>query len=94
MAAERGGADRIELCADLSVGGLTPGRELLCSVREKVCIPVFSMVRPLAGNFAYSAAEFEQMKSGVAHAKESGGRCDQQMEGASCRTARRKSYHG
>lgn len=39
VAAERGGADRVELCADLSVGGLTPSRELLRSVRENARIP-------------------------------------------------------
>ena len=49
LAAERGGADRIELCADLSVGGLTPTQEVLCGVRKKVRIPIFSMVRPRAG---------------------------------------------
>ena len=72
QAAERGGADRIELCADLSVGGLTPPRELLRAVREAVRIPIFSMIRPRSGDFVYSAVEFEEMKRAIDVAKESG----------------------
>ena len=72
VAAERGGADRIELCADLSVGGLTPPRELLGSVREKVHIPIYSMVRPRAGHFVYSDAEFTEMERTIAVAAECG----------------------
>ena len=72
FAAERGGADRIELCADLSVGGLTPSRELLRSARENVHIPVYSMIRPRAGNFVYSDAEFTEMERSIAVATECG----------------------
>lgn len=72
VAAERGGADRLELCADLSVGGLTPSRELLRRVREKVHIPVYSMIRPRAGNFVYSDAEFAEMERSIAEAIECG----------------------
>lgn len=72
VAAERGGADRIELCADLSVGGLTPSRELLRAVREKVHIPVYSMIRPRAGNFVYSDVEFTEMERSIAVATECG----------------------
>jgi copper homeostasis protein len=72
LAAERGGADRIELCADLSAGGLTPTPELLRSVREKIGIPIYSMIRPREGNFVYSVAEFADMKRAVAVAKEVG----------------------
>jgi copper homeostasis protein len=72
LAAQRGGADRIELCAELSVGGLTPTRELLSSVRERVGIPSYSMIRPREGNFVYSPAEFTEMKRSVAVAKEAG----------------------
>jgi len=71
-AAERGGADRIELCADLSVGGLTPSRELLRAVREKVHIPVYSMIRPRAGDFVYSAVEFGEMERSIAVVTECG----------------------
>ena len=72
IAAERGGADRIELCADLSVGGLTPSRELLRNVRERIRIPIFSMVRPRAGDFVYSGSEFEEMRRAIVDARESG----------------------
>jgi len=72
MAAERGGADRIELCGNLSMGGITPGAELLRTVRAQVRIPIFSMVRPRAGDFAYSSAEFAEMKRAISAAKESG----------------------
>lgn len=72
VAAEHGGAGRIELCADLSVGGLTPRRELLRAIRAKVHIPVYSMIRPRAGDFVYSAAEFAEMERSVAVATECG----------------------
>jgi copper homeostasis protein len=72
LAAERGGADRIELCGELSLGGVTPGTDLLRAVRAQVRIPIFSMVRPRAGDFVYSTAEFTEMKRAIADAKESG----------------------
>ena len=70
LAAERGGADRIELCSDLNVGGLTPSRDLVRAVREAVRIPVFSMIRPRAGDFVYSTSEFAEMKRSIAEARE------------------------
>jgi copper homeostasis protein len=72
LAAERGGADRIELCEDLRAGGVTPGVELMRAVRAEVEIPVFTMIRPREGDFCYSAAEFEQMKKEVGIAKACG----------------------
>jgi len=72
MAAERGGADRIELCGNLSVGGVTPDTEILRTVRTQVHIPIFSMIRPRAGDFVYSDAEFSEMRHSIAYAKESG----------------------
>lgn len=71
-AAERGGADRIELSGELSVGGVTPDCEVLRAVRKQIQIPIFLMIRPRAGDFVYSAREFEEMKGSVAAAKESG----------------------
>ena len=71
-AAKRGGADRIELCSNLSVGGLTPGPGLLRALRKRIQIPIFAMIRPRAGDFVYSSAEFAQMKSSLAQAKDSG----------------------
>jgi len=70
-AAERGGADRIELCDNLSVGGLTPQAALIRAVRQQIEIPIFVMIRPRAGDFVYSPAEFAQMKKSIAAAKAS-----------------------
>ena len=72
LAAERGGADRIELCRNLSIGGVTPGADILRAVRAQVRIPIFSMIRPRAGDFVYSTAEFAEMKRSIIGAKESG----------------------
>ena len=71
MAAERGGADRIELCGNLSAGGVTPDAALLRAVRAQVQIPIFSMVRPRAGDFVYSEAEFREMRRSIADAQQS-----------------------
>jgi copper homeostasis protein len=68
-AAERGGADRLELCGDLSVGGVTPDAEALRAVRGQIRIPIFVMIRPRGGALIYSAAEFEEMKASIANAK-------------------------
>jgi copper homeostasis protein len=72
LAAERGGAHRIELCSELSQGGLTPDAELLRSVREMVRIPIFAMIRPRAGDFAYSDAEYAAMQRDIEVAKRLG----------------------
>lgn len=71
-AAERGGADRIELCSDLSVGGLTPQVALIHGVRQQIQIPIFVMIRPRPGDFNYALAEFAQMKKSIAAAKDAG----------------------
>lgn len=60
QAAARGGADRLELCADLSVGGTTPSVDLIRAVKGRVFIPVFVMARPRGGSFVYDAAEIGQ----------------------------------
>jgi copper homeostasis protein len=70
MAAERGGASRIELCGNLREGGTTPSIELMRAVRERVRLPIFSMVRPRGGNFLYDDAEFEAMRRDLDTAKE------------------------
>ena len=68
-AAERGGAQRIELCAELNLGGLTPSEELMRRVRELVRVPIFAMIRPRAGDFVYSPEEVSQMRRDIAAAK-------------------------
>jgi len=72
LAAARGGADRIELCGNLSAGGITPSIALMHAVREHLSIPVFVMIRPRAGDFVYSDAEFSEMRRSIVGAKESG----------------------
>ncbi|HEX9383370.1 MAG TPA: copper homeostasis protein CutC [Gemmatimonadaceae bacterium] len=61
LAAERAGADRIELCENLSDGGTTPAMKLIAEVTERTRLPVFALIRPRAGDFAYSDNEFDQM---------------------------------
>jgi copper homeostasis protein len=72
MAAERGGANRIELCSSLREGGTTPSPELLRTVRGRLKVPVMSMLRPRGGNFYYTDSEFEAMRRDVDAAKEFG----------------------
>lgn len=69
LAAVRGGADRIELCENLSVGGVTPGPHLMQRARAQIRVPIFAMIRPRAGSFCYSQAEFDQMKLDITLAK-------------------------
>ena len=57
--AERGGADRLELCGDLIVGGTTPSMALFERVRERVNIPIHVLLRPRFGDFLYSKDELE-----------------------------------
>jgi copper homeostasis protein len=61
IAAEKGGADRIELCSGLHVGGLTPEQELIESVRSNVLLEVSVMIRPRDGDFVYGPHEIEAM---------------------------------
>jgi copper homeostasis protein len=64
--AERLGADRIELCADLHLDGTTPSREEIRDVLYALSIPVKVMIRPRGGNFVYSDQEFDQMFEAIA----------------------------
>lgn len=72
LAAQRAGADRIELCTNLSCGGLTPSNELIRNTRAALKIPIHVLIRPREGNFQYSAAEFKTIKRDIAFAKECG----------------------
>ncbi len=65
-------ADRIELCADGSVGGLTPNIEEFRYLREKYEKPIHVMIRPSAGSFFYSDAEFSQMQKDLIEFKNAG----------------------
>lgn len=61
LAAQAGGADRIELCAALATDGITPSAGLLAAVVKRLSIPVFVLVRPRPGNFVYNERELESM---------------------------------
>jgi len=63
--AEKAGADRIELCSELAVGGITPSYGLLKAVSDKISIPTRVLIRPRSGDFTYSDDEFEIMKSNI-----------------------------
>ena len=60
-AAIAGGADRLELCSALAVGGLTPSPALLQQIREVSCIPVRCLMRTRGGDFLYTPEEIRQM---------------------------------
>lgn len=69
LAAQVGGADRIELCQNLEQGGLTPSYGLIRQVRALLAIPVFVLVRPRPGGFVYDAHELAIMQADIAACK-------------------------
>lgn len=66
-----GGAQRIELCSALDVGGLTPSRGLM-ALAAKAPVPVYAMIRPRAGDFVFDAASRDVMLADIDAARESG----------------------
>ena len=72
IAAERGGADRLELCGHLIIGGVTPDEWLYRSVREHSDLPARVLIRPRFGDFCYTEEEFQMMEHQVAHFREMG----------------------
>lgn len=62
IAAYQGGADRIELCGDLAVGGVTPSLILFRRIREYTDLKIRVLLRPRFGDFCYSSYEREQMR--------------------------------
>jgi len=72
LIAQEAGVDRIELCSELAVGGITPSYGLLKAVREKINIPVNVIIRPRSGDFTFSDDEFDIMKANIVLCKELG----------------------
>ncbi len=72
LAAIDGGADRLELCGDLKVGGVTPTDDLIATVLDRVDVPVFTMIRPRGGSFTYTATELKTMLASIDRARDLG----------------------
>jgi copper homeostasis protein len=72
LAAQSGGADRLELCSNMDVGGTTPSDELFVAVRAKVALPIAMMVRPRGGVFVFSRDDLASMRDDVDRARELG----------------------
>lgn len=72
LIAEKAGANRVELCANISVGGTTPTIEIIQQTRKNLTIDLYVMIRPRGGNFVYSEVELNQMKSDIDNIKKLG----------------------
>ena len=65
LIAQENGADRVELCANMKEGGTTPDFKIAEQARKELDIDLNVMIRPRGGDFVYTDAEFEQMKSEI-----------------------------
>lgn len=72
IAAQIGGADRVELCANLLEGGTTPSIGTIIQTRKHLDIGLQVIIRPRGGDFCYSHLEFEVMKDNIRFCKEAG----------------------
>lgn len=71
-AAIAGGADRLELCSALAIGGLTPYIALLQQIRQESTIPIRCLMRPRAGDFLYTPDEITMMAMQIRTLKDAG----------------------
>lgn len=72
--AQKAGANRVELCAELSLGGITPSAGMIALVRKQLKIDVFVLIRPRGGDFCYTSAEIEIIQEDIKFCKKIG--CD------------------
>ncbi len=72
LISQRGGADRIELCSALNIGGVTPSKGMIEYAVSHLKIPVNVLIRPRGGDFLYTNAEFNVMKADIFTAKVAG----------------------
>lgn len=72
LTAKKAGADRIELCSALNIGGLTPSKGLMDKASEIDGMEIYIMIRPRSGDFLYDDHEFETMKNNIKIAKKMG----------------------
>ena len=72
LTAQQSGADRIELCSALGLGGLTPSYGFMQLAARHATVPVYAMIRPRAGDFCFSDDEFEMMLQDIAAARTAG----------------------
>jgi copper homeostasis protein len=72
LAAEQGGAGRVELCANLFEGGTTPSAGTIKIARQQISIPIFVLIRPRGSDFCYSPEEFAVMEQDILVAKDLG----------------------
>lgn len=77
---QAGGAERVELCANLEQGGTTPSAASICLAREALEIDLYVLIRPRTGNFVYSELELEEILEDIAFCNEIG--CDGVVIGA------------
>ena len=65
LAVQQGGANRVELCTALELGGLTPSHAQIALARDHLRIPLYVLIRPRAGDFLYSDLECETMQRDI-----------------------------
>lgn len=80
LAAQMGGADRVELCDNLGEGGTTPSYGTLAVTRDRLRIPLYALIRPRTGDFHYDAPELDVMLRDIENCVRMG--CDGVVIGA------------
>lgn len=70
LIAQASGADRIELCENYSLGGITPTPSIILQAKKQITIPIHVIIRPRGGNFLYKESEISEMKKNILFCKE------------------------